>query len=216
MIRQAFRFTALDLRAIIAYPTSPIVVLITIIAVAIMGVTPYAVLAGAFAAGLVVVAAPFALDERAGLDRLYATLPLTRAAVVTGRTLTLILQILLWAVVGILASCIAAAATEVALDPGVFTSICATGLAAALLVLSVQVPLLFTFGFARASILIYLPLLLIFGAAWGITQLANIPLEEILAFLGSAPWMITAPVTAIALLALSTVLSTRLYRRRSL
>ncbi len=61
---------------------------------------------------------PFSLDERARLDTLYGVLPLRRAAVVTGRYLTMVLFTVVMTPLGLALASITAAITTQPVDAG--------------------------------------------------------------------------------------------------
>ena len=95
----------------------------------------------------------FALDERAGLDRLYGILPTARRTVVTGRYTTLLLGVLFALAVGTGLGLVLSLVFHTSLEGlGVTLALLA---AASVALLAIQVPLFFRFGYLRARFVSY-------------------------------------------------------------
>ncbi|MBN1170939.1 MAG: ABC-2 transporter permease, partial [Micromonosporaceae bacterium] len=87
------QFVRLDLMAMRPYLKS-MVVMVAIVAVAVAATSrePLAVFPALMVMGAMFPSYPFSLDERAHLDALYATLPVSRTVVVLGRYVTLLIM----------------------------------------------------------------------------------------------------------------------------
>ncbi|GAB2612343.1 ABC-2 transporter permease [Pseudactinotalea suaedae] len=172
------------------------------------------------AAVLMVLLAPrtFANDERGRLDTLYATLPISRRAVVVGRYVALIALYLTLAAVG------TAAAVAVTLVQDQQVSLVQLGLvnlaclAFFLLVIAVQLPFFFAVGFVRARPMMYIPVIAGAGALWLAGRLGlqeRIDLDALTALHPAALVALSALALAAAV-TISAVIAARQYARRSL
>jgi ABC-type transport system involved in multi-copper enzyme maturation permease subunit len=171
----------------------------------------------AVAVGSLSAAGPFLADERDHLDTLYATLPLTRSAVVVGRYLTAIVVYLVAAAVATIATLSTGAIRGVPLDLAGLAQAQAFGFSVVALVLSVQLPVFFGFGFSRARPMMYAPIAVLAAAAWGAGQLGAIDVVTAgLAAINASVLNVGAVVAGLGLLAASAAIATDIYRRRAL
>lgn len=121
------------------------------------------------AAGLVTsvtVAVPFLADERGRLDALYGILPVSRRAVVAGRTLSLLVYSLAAAAIATIVTYIAAAFQGEAVPHDVVLMALAAAAAIVGLSLALQLPVLFRVGYSRGRFIAYAPSMTLAGLAW--------------------------------------------------
>ncbi len=174
---------------------------------------PKCAVTAAFIAG-----ALFANDEVSKLPTLYAILPLSRRRVVLSRYVELGGTALLAALAGLGLTLSTRGIVDTASRLPLTTSVAATGLAFAVVcaVISVQTPLLFALGHARAGMYSTLATVtLVLGGTW--LSLQSSWLNRDGAGLLASKW--TGPVglaVGVVVLAASAALSLRLYQRRDL
>jgi hypothetical protein len=178
---------------------------------------PAIAVATAVAVASLSASAPFLGDERGRLDVLYATLPVSRAAVVAGRYLMLVVLFLAVTVVAAAACAVTDAVRGTSFDVAALGSALAIGSLAVGLALAVQLPVFFRVGFTRARPMMYLPIVVLAGAAWLTGQVGA---GDALMDLATGPVgtvaVAIAPLVGAALLVASAALATRLYRGRTL
>lgn len=172
---------------------------------------------------MLVMSYPFSVGEKNGMDILYGTLPLSRKDIVTGRYLFVIAVEAVCAALTLLCSRLLALAigTEYILADELFAMSLLTGVF--FLVVALQYPLFFKFGYNKARIIALTPMIIIFLAVTQLRTLAelfgwNISLDGLLAFIeGSRFFMYAAPVlSGLVLLALSCLISRRIYEKREM
>lgn len=161
---------------------------------------------------------PFGTDELGRLDTLYATLPITRRAVVLGRYTALVLIYLAAALAATLAAMITTLAGHQAVD---FVAIGAVDVAAFLvfaLALAVQLPFFFSLGFTRARPMMFIPAaVLVAGAALASQTGLVVPSDLIdAASTNIAVLSVAAAAIGVAALLVSAAISAALYRHRDL
>lgn len=162
------------------------------------------------------VSAPFLGDERARLDTLYGVLPVSRTTVLVGRTLAILaygaLSLLLALVVTVVVVALVRGAPVEAEWPLTFVGIAAgfVGLS-----LSIQLPVLFSIGYARGRFVAYAPAAVVAGGAWlgqavvliggGATEMPPV-----------APVVVAGLAVGAAGTALGALLAARAYRAREI
>lgn len=180
--------------------------------------TPYVVTPMYLFVGMSVVSTLFSITEKAGLDTLYATLPVSRRSVVLGRYLTIVA---LYAVLVALSEAVTRAMALVlgkGVEPGVLTLIAAGSFATLALITAVQLPFYFALGFTRARLVSTVPVFLpaaVVGAVVGL----GIPTKGALARLVADPsllWAVGGAAAGLGFLAVSSLISQRLYAAREL
>lgn len=166
---------------------------------------------------------PFSVVEKNGMDTLYATLPIKRKNVVTGRYVFVLCVEIFGVVFALLLSAALSAIFSVGLNiTETLFSLCLLS-AAFSLVVSLQYPIYFKLGYTKAQVFAYIPLLITFlFVAIGPTLLENLaPLSAVdilwKGILASPYLMYALPVAAgLLVLALSCALSRRLYANRDI
>ncbi|MEO8094055.1 MAG: ABC-2 transporter permease [Pseudolysinimonas sp.] len=160
----------------------------------------------------------FAADERAHLDTLYATLPITRRNVVVGRYLALVVMYL---VVALLASIAAIIITLVGGDSVNFVVLAAVNVAAFLVFavsVAVQLPFFFSVGSTRARPMIFIPAVVFGGGAVLATQTGLFSRTDLMVVVSKnlGAMLGAVPVIALAALIASIAISAARYDRRAL
>lgn len=162
---------------------------------------------------------PFLADDRGRHDLLYATLPIRRRTVVSGRHLYFAVMELLTTIGAVALSSAFALATGRGLDLGLTILIALTSAAVASLIFAVQLPVMFALGFAKSRWIVVIPMIICFTPIV-LTQIpgAGAHLEALWPGALSPAWTLSvgAGLTAvsIALWAASLVISVRLYAKR--
>jgi ABC-type transport system involved in multi-copper enzyme maturation permease subunit len=161
---------------------------------------------------------PFADDERGHLDTLYATLPITRRTVVTGRYLALIVLYLVVALVATLAAVIISLIKGNPIGFDVLGLVNLVGVLIFAILLAVQLPFFFSVGFTRGRPMMYMPLAVLAGGAWLAGQtglLSRIDLGSVTSLNPVALWVSGLAIAVLALVASAGLSSVR-YGRRAL
>lgn len=172
------------------------------------------------AVALMVLLAPqtFAADERGRLDALYATLPISRRTVVTGRYVALVALYLALAAV---ATVSAVAATLAQGRPVSFTQLALVNLVCLvlfLLVIAVQLPFFFGLGFTRARPMMYIPLVVVSAGVWLADRVGLQDRLDVGALADVHPAAVAVPLALVlaAVVTLSAAVAATRYGRRSL
>ena len=172
--------------------------------VALPAAAVYAALAAAY---------PFAIGDKADLSTLPGALPVQRSAVVLGRYVFATLTFLGAAVLATLAMLAVAAARSLPVEPATTAVLLATSFVVFALTVGIQFPLYFALGYTRARMLSYLP----FAAIVGIFVVSAPLLPQGGADLTPDPAItIALTVAGLAMLAVSALVSCRLFGRRAL
>ena len=183
-------------------------------------ITPWPTFAiGAAAIVMSLLAAnPFAADERGRLDTLYATLPLSRSAVVIGRYVSLtVIYLLVVLAANILA--VAVPLTKGAeIDLWMLGMINLASVIIYALAIAVQLPFFFSVGFTRARPMMYIPVGVVAGLLWLAGQTGLVDDSDFTALQSIDPVVavgVGVGVSVVALVISAAVSSVR-YGRRSL
>lgn len=215
----ALRMTALDLRVLAAVARSMLAVAVVLAVITwITAPTPAMMVAVFLFAAAILAVDPFRSDERANLDALYATLPLSRHQVVAGRYLTTLVILAVSALTGLTLGTIAALTLGHPLQPGVILTVLTAGFLFDAVILAVELPLLFAVGYARARWVTLTPMLII-GVAILVTRSIRLPLTEIVEAVQQTPpaaLVVTGLLLGLGLLGASGLLAARVYDRRDL
>jgi len=166
---------------------------------------------------------PFSVGEKNGMDTLYATLPLKRRNVVMGRYVFVLCLEIIGMIFVLLLSVLLATVfrTDVNIMETLF-SLCVLSAVFSLIV-SLQYPIYFKLGYAKAKIYAYIPLLIIFllimlvaAAAGRLAATSN--LDTIWAVISASPYLMYGlPIgIGLLLLVLSCALSCKLYEKRDI
>jgi ABC-type transport system involved in multi-copper enzyme maturation permease subunit len=211
--------TGLDLRVLQAVAKSLIGVSVALaVMVWITAPTPVMMVAVFLLTAAILAVDPFRSDERGHLDVLYATLPLARGQVVAGRYLTALVVQAMSTLAGLALGLVAAAIHREPLQPGMVATVMVAGFATNAVLIAVEFPIVFALGYSRARWVTFTPILLVcvavvVGRSLGL-NLAE--LVDLLQQVPSAVIVVTVALAGLGLLALSALLSVRLYRRRDL
>ncbi|MGN6445910.1 ABC-2 transporter permease [Amnibacterium sp.] len=212
------RFTRFDLTTIAT--TQPVrlglPLLLTVLFSATLPVPGAGVVVGALIAA-VTVSVPFQGDEHGRLDVLYGVAPVGRSAVVLGRYASLLVIAAVAIAIGAASSVVLAAVRHETLEaPAVATLLLvAVGIVSA--AIAVQVPWFFALGFHRGRPMIYVPVAVVtilgfFAGRFGLFDATT--------GIGSGAPAAALGVAVVAgcvlLLAVSSVVAIRCYRRREL
>ncbi|MFC7579755.1 ABC-2 transporter permease [Schaalia naturae] len=158
----------------------------------------------------------FASDERGHLDVLFSVLPIGRRQVVAGRFLGIALLLALIAATSAAAAGLIARVVGAPLPAHDLAAALAMSVAAASVLIGVQVPVYFGLGMARTRAWPQLAILLVFfGGSWAAGRLDGVPQWATQA-VGSAWLPPAAMAVAVLVLLVSCAVLTRLYTRRSL
>ena len=217
-------FTAFDLRAFRPYAKAmlrPLLVASLIIIIATRNI--YLLLPGVlFFAASIIPQYIFSMDERAKLDLLYASLPVTRRNLVFGRYLMMILLAFGLTLVSLMITLIVAPLLEQnILSPEVGMLVLA-GLAGFGFFIAVQLPIFFALGYTRARPWTIMPAIIIFlgvslgGSAGNVLSEVDGCWEFVGFSMLIEPWvlLISVLVASVVALAISGFISARLYARR--
>jgi hypothetical protein len=160
-----FTFTRFDLYSWL--PRTQTLLLLAFIAVVgiVLPVPGMAVVASAFVVSIGL-STPFLGDERGRLDTLYGVLPITRSAVVTGRTLAILAFALICAVVATAVTFAVALARGDQIPVEILLMAHAAAFAFIGLSMGLQLPVFFRVGYSRGRLMVYAPALTIAGLAW--------------------------------------------------
>lgn len=214
---QVLRFSRLDFRVQQATlrTTLAIAALLALLTWVTAPLPPMIVAVFTFAAAIVAVE-PFRGDERGRLDALYAVLPVSRAHVVWGRYLTMLGVQIVFVVIGVILAFAAAAIKAVPMDTDLAGLIVSTGFAINALILALETPVLFKVGYERARWVAFTPMLVI-AALVAFANASGLNLTEFALSLHTPIWPTALlPITGLAVLALSALISIRLYATRDL
>lgn len=131
----------------------------------ILPVPGMAIVAAALATSLIV-STPFLGDERGRLDTLYGVLPVSRASVVAGRAVSLVVYYLLATGLATAATVIVTALRGDRVPSSILLISLAAGAAFVGLALALQMPVFFRVGYSRGRLMAYAPAFVIAGGAW--------------------------------------------------
>lgn len=214
---QVLRFTQLDLRVQQATlrTTLAVAAVLALLAWVTTPLPPMIVAVFTFAAAIVAVE-PFRSDERGRLDALYAVLPVGRANVVWGRYLTMLGTQVAFAAVGVVLAVVAAAVKALPLNAGLTGLILAVGFTLNALILAIETPVVFRMGYARARWVAFTPILVILAIV-ALAGPSGLNLLRLASGLQVEVWLpALLPVAGLVVLALSALVSVRLYATRDL
>ena len=155
----AMRITRLDFQTIKPYATARTLFAMLIL----LGVFAFLTNSGAtgicilMAMGSFYVAYPFAVGEQNGIDTLYATLPIARGRVVTGRYLFALCTNLLFGSIAYGVLGVITLLRGAAFDWGQNGAVAISAFVVFTLIQAIQLPIFFRYGYARAKMMAYLP-----------------------------------------------------------
>lgn len=162
---------------------------------------------------------PFLADDRGRHDLLYATLPIRRRTVVSGRHLYFAVMELLAMVGAVALANAVAAATGRPLNPGLSILFALASAAVASLIFAVQLPVMFALGFAKSRWIVVIPMVICFTPIV-LTQIPGVGARLANLWPGalSPAWSLAVGAgligVSIVLWAASLVISVRLYAKR--
>jgi hypothetical protein len=184
-----------------------------VVAGAVLPLPVLAIVAAAVVTSLMV-STPFLADERGRLDSLYGVLPVSRGAVVAGRTLALLAYGVVALAVAVATTVVAGMLRGTALPLETLLVAVAVAFAIIGLAMSLQLPVFFRIGYSRGRLMSMAPTLVLAGLVW---------LGGTLGLLSDATVWPPAPLAIAVSLAVGvvgvtvgTVIAYRLYRSREL
>jgi hypothetical protein len=154
-------FVRLDFRTVKPYATIKNLVIFLMIAGVFIFFTDSgsATIGILMAAGSMYVSYPFAVGEQNGIDTLYATLPITRGRVVSGRYVFAICADLLAGAFAFAVLYVFSVLRAMPFDALQALAVLGASLLLFSLIQAVQLPIYFRYGYAKAKMLAYLPYL---------------------------------------------------------
>lgn len=193
------RMALLDLRTVAAYRSQGLLVFVVMVVVDVhnpVGLVP------ALAVGLApfIAVQPFVVAEKAGLQTLYAVLPLPRRSVVLGHYAWAVASFLATTTVGTATAALMARLGHEPFDARTFATLLTVSWTVFAVNIAIQLPLLIRFGYARISVLgTTIPLAFIMLAAYKLhLTLAGIQhWLPLLAATGAAAVVLSAALTAL-------------------
>ncbi len=161
---------------------------------------------------------PFTADELGRLDTLYATLPITRRAVVLGRYVALIAIYLAAALAATVAAVITSMSGHRAVDFAALGAVNVAGFLAFAIALAVQLPFFFSLGFTRARPMVFIPAAVLVVAAVLASQAGLTVPPDVIGVVSRNLSAVLGGAVAIAVVALagSAAISVARYRARDL
>ena len=195
------RMVVLDLRTVAPYRNQALILAAVVIAV-LAGNKPVVLLPAIVLLLTSQLAAyPFVVGDKAGLQTLYAVLPLPRRAVLLGHYAWALSTFVVSAAVGTALTLILARTQSARFDGGTFAAVLTLSWAVFVVNVAVQFPLFIRFGYSRIGLLVtYLPLALVMIA---VTRLHL----SIVSFATIERWLPLFWVAGAALLAASVAVS---------
>jgi hypothetical protein len=175
------------------------------------------VTAGLFAA--LIVAYPFAVEDKNDLGTLHAVLPVRRGTLVLARYATALLGYLAATAVALVLALVWGAQAEDPTGAGELALVAATSFALFALLVSLQLPVYYALGYARGRIVGYVPIMLVSAGVGASGAVDADALAAVDRWLADAPGAGVAGLIAaggVLLLTASAVVSWRLDRRRAL
>lgn len=170
-----------------------------------------------------IISYPFQVAEKNKLDTLYGTLPIKRNSIVFGRYLFAVGFLVVGLLIAFIGYIIITLVFGKALDFTVLSLMICLIITVALLVVSIQYPILFKYGFTKGRIWAYVPLFIIFGLV-ALLPIANSTFNWGLTLAGVFGFFITnAAITCVLIitigvvaLAASCYLSNRIYAKKDI
>ncbi|GAA1534616.1 hypothetical protein HD600_001740 [Microbacterium ginsengiterrae] len=161
----SFAFTRFDVLSWFPRRATLVPFAFIIVVGVVLPVPGMAIVTAAFVTSLML-SAPFLGDERDRLDRLYGVLPISRRAVVLGRTASILLYGIIAMIIATVTTLITAAARGATITGDGLVLGYAAAFAIVGVSVGVQLPVLFRVGYSRGRLVVYAPTVLIAGAAW--------------------------------------------------
>lgn len=192
--------------------------LLVVLLVSVTSPWPATAIGGAAIVMSLLAANPFATDERGRLDTLYATLPISRRAVVLGRYLALVALYVVLALLGTIVSVVVPLLRREPVGGEIILLVNAGSLVVFIAALAVQLPFFFSVGYTRARPLVFLPMAVVVALAWLAGQtglLANVDFRPLLSMNPLVLCAFGVGVSALLVVISATISSVR-YGRRSL
>jgi len=209
-------FMRFDLRSWVPR-TQTLLPLALVVAVGIAMPVPGMAIVAAGVVASFTVSTAFLGDERSQLDTLYGVMPVSRGAVVAGRSLA-VLAFALVALALALVVTLAVAATRGQLPTADLIMVAfAAAFSFVGLSMSIQLPVLFHFGYTRGRLIAYAPAFVIAGAAW-LAQ-ATGSFDAVATAFAGVPALVAAAggvLVGLAGVAVGALLASRIYARREL
>ncbi|GEK80682.1 ABC-2 transporter permease [Agrococcus baldri] len=209
-------FARFDLRSWFARTQTMLTLLFVVVVGIALPVPGMAIVAAGFVTSIMV-SAPFLGDEHGRLDTLYGVLPVTRGAVVVGRTLALVAYYLAAAILATAVTLVMALARGEQVAPGILLIAHAAAAAFLGVTMALQLPVFFRIGYSRGRLMAYAPALVVAGLAW-LAQAtgALAPMQQALAGIPLAAMVAGGIVLGVLGICIAAVVATRLYRARAL
>lgn len=160
-----FLFARFDLRTWVPQRQALLPLAFIAVIAVVLPVPGFAIIGAALVTSLVLSTA-FLGDERGGLDTLYGILPVSRRSIVIGRTLSLLVYYLLAAAIATVVTLVVAAVRSEAISIHLILLLHAVALAIVGLSFSLQLPVFFRIGYARARYMAYAPSATLAALAW--------------------------------------------------
>ncbi len=207
-------FTRFDLMSWFAQRQTLIALALIVVVGIIVPVPGMAIITAALVTSLML-STPFLGDERDRLDTLYGVLPISRGAIVVGRTLSILAYGVVAMLVATVVTLSVVAVRGTLIAPEVLAVAYAAAFAIVGLSIAVQLPVLFRMGYSRGRFMVYAPTVLIVGIAWIGQATGAIDGDSI----SSIPFGLGLGIcVAIGVLGIiiGTILAVRLYSKREL
>lgn len=222
-MNKTLSFVRLDFNLIKPYATGILCLLVLGIAMG-FGFKSTSTLASYFMMSLMLIMSyPFAVGDKNGLDTLYGTLSLSKKNIVTGRYLFVLMLEIICVVLAFFCSWILSIviSTEFILANELFTLSLLSGVFS--LIVSIQYPIYFKYGYNKAKILALIPLFIVFITIIQLPTLAKLfnwdfTWDTLLTnTMGNPFLMYVAPVVAgLVILFLSCLISSHIYAKRDI
>lgn len=210
----SFAFTRFDLMSWFAQRQTLLALALIVVLGIIVPVPGMAIIASAFVTSLML-STPFLGDERDRLDTLYGVLPISRRAIVVGRTLSILVYGVVALIIATVATLIIAAVRGSVIAPELLAVVYAFAFAIVGLSIGVQLPVLFRVGYSRGRFMVYAPTILIVGAAWIAQETGLIDGDDISSIPFALGLGICAAIGVLGIV-IGTVVAVRLYAKREL
>lgn len=184
----------------------------------VVGGSPPVVLVSAAMFAALIVAYPFAVEDKNDLGTLHAVLPVRRGTLVLARYATALLGYLAATAVATVLALVWASQASTPVVAAELWLVAGASFALFALLVSLQVPVYYALGYARGRIVGYVPIMLVSAGVGASGVIGSETMETVDRWLTGASGSVAALafVAGVLLLAVSAVVSWRLDRRRAL
>lgn len=222
-MNKTFSFVALDFRLIKPYRIS--ILLLLILGIVMGGwAKSVSTLSSYFMVSLMlIVSYPFSISDKNGLDTLYSTLALKRKTVVIGRYLFVLILEVIFIILAFICSLALSIVTKTEFILSEMLFILSMLSCIFSLVIAIQYPIYFKYGYNKAKILSLVPLFIVFLAIIQLPTLAklfnfNFSWDTIITIIMKNTFLIyiVPVVLGLILLAFSCSMSCKIYTKRDL